>query len=167
MNEENTDAVVTSTDEEATIEPVADNTEEVEALKVKLAEAEEAKRQITARAHKAEEALKTAKTATQENKPENPFTRQQAEELLLQTQGVDEKRLESLRLISKAKNITMIEAQKDELYTSLDETLKTKERAEKAALGASRGSGRQEKPKEGPLTREEHLEKWKKTQGIE
>lgn len=63
MENENQDTVTTTTDEIVDLEEA---TEDVDALRQRLADAEEAKRQLTARAHAAEKALKTAKPITSE-----------------------------------------------------------------------------------------------------
>jgi hypothetical protein len=62
MLDENTGADATISDEELELDLTPDGTEDVEALAEKLKNAEKAKKQILARAKKAEEELKTLKT---------------------------------------------------------------------------------------------------------
>jgi len=169
MNEETQDTVTITTEQDTELEENLDTAED--SVTLTKAEHEALTRKanavpnILARAHKAEEALKNGKSVSQEVSTDKPFSRQEAEELLLKSQGVDDKRIENLRTIARAKGVGMLDAQKDELYIALDSKLKADEKAQKATLGASKGSGRGEAPKKDNLTRDEHQEQWRKSIG--
>lgn len=70
MSEETQVAVDTSTDETLELETTQDDTEDVVVLRERLAKAEEAKRQIHARALRAEKSLKEKETAPHITKEE-------------------------------------------------------------------------------------------------
>ena len=133
--------------------------EDAEAIKAKLAEALKAKAELTARAKRAEEEVKTLKAKPQNNDP------QLTQELKLIARGLTDEAIEQAKIIAKGKDITLTEAIKDPLFTIYQEKIKDDERREKAKLGASRGSGESEdKPKgtQSGATRDEHIEAFKK-----
>ena len=139
--EEEIQDVATDTDVE--VDEATNSNEEVqedtEALKAKLEVAEEAKRQITARAKKAEEKIKILEARPQENiKPNDP---QLTEELKLIARGLSDEEIEQAKVIAKGKGIVLTEAVKDPLFVIYQGDLKDKQRKEKAKLGASKGSG--------------------------
>lgn len=166
---DNNDQVLeaTNSNEDQDLELNLDSGENAETLKAQLEEANkklENFNNVVARAKKAEEELKQFKS----NKVDTPtgISRQETEELILKTQGVDDKRMELLRTISKGKGVSLTDAMADELYTVFDEKLKNDEKAQKASLSASRGSAKKEAEKTTNLTRDEHREKWEKMTGL-
>lgn len=139
--------------------------EDVEALKAKLAQAEEAKRQITARAKKAEEENKTLKAKPPVNNSNDP---QLSDELKLIARGLSDEEIEQAKVVAKGKGITLTEAIKDPLFAVFQADLKEQERKEKAKLGASKGSGETQEEViafQSGSTREEHEKAFKKLLG--
>ncbi|MFA5197682.1 MAG: hypothetical protein WC437_04675 [Patescibacteria group bacterium] len=140
-----------------------DSNEEAVALKEKLDSALKAKSELTARAKKAEEELKTLK-ANPQNKPNDP---QLSEELKLIARGLSDEEIEQAKVIAKGKGIPLPEAIKDPLFTVFQRDLKEREKKEKAKLGASKGSGESEdKPLvRSGMSREEHEKVFKEVLG--
>ena len=156
--------------EEQELETTPEGNEETEALQVKLAEAEEAKRQLTARAHKAEAEAKALK-AKQGEAPQNINSSLSADEVdikILQSQGVDEDSLNYLKKLAKVNGTSILAAQTDELYVSYKQNKEAKAKSEQASLGASRGSGQARKVKSfgtPDLETQDHKELWLKQKG--
>lgn len=100
------------------------------------------------------------KTAQINNSKPDSLSRDEVEEILLKSQGMDEKELEALRRIAKGANISLLDAKKDEVFLAYQDKRREEEKKAKANLGASRGSGRvQQKAdtKTPNLSREEHM----------
>lgn len=166
MTDEVTDAVVTDTDSEVDTE---ESTDVVAEALAKLAEAEEAKRQITARAIKAEQELKALRGAP---KPEtitnNGLSAEDVDIKILESQGIDKDSIEYLRKLAKVNGTSILAAQSDDIYKGYKAKKEADEKAEKASLGASRGSGQVKKGKDvsSPnLSEQEHRELWNKAVG--
>jgi len=168
MDEESNVAVDTDTDEEVVLDDTADM-EDVEAIKLKLEEAEEAKRQLTARAHKAEAELKKAKqTAPQKEIINNGLDADSVDVKILQSQGLSEDLIEQLKKLAKINGTSILAAQSDSIYQVIKERKEQEEKKAKASLGASRGSGSPTVKKDfnSPgLTEAEHRDLWKKRNG--
>ena len=168
MDEESNVAVDTDTDEEVVLDDTADM-EDVEAIKLKLEEAEEAKRQLTARAHKAEAELKKAKqTAPQKEIINNGLDADSVDVKILQSQGLSEDLIEQLKKLAKINGTSILAAQSDSIYQVIKERKEQEEKKAKASLGASRGSGSPTGKKDfnSPgLTEAEHRDLWKKRNG--
>jgi len=172
MEEETTDVAADTNaevEEDTNISEEEDNTsddseEDAEALKKKLKDALKAKSDLTARAKKAEEELKTLKAKPQDNKPNDP---QLSEELKLIARGLSDEAIEQAKVIAKGKDIPLTEAIKDPLFAVLIKDLEEKEKKEKAKLGASKGSGESKEESEikSGMTREEHEKAFKKALG--
>lgn len=148
--------------EEQELEINPEGNEETEALRVKLAEAEEAKRQLTARAHKAEAENKAFKSKPVEA-PQAPQA--SVEETVLLAQGMPEELVNELKAIAQVRNTTLLKAQNDPIFTTIKENFEKNQKQRDASLPASRGSGNV-KPKKDfttpGLTREEHMEMLKR-----
>lgn len=164
MEEETTDVAV---DIDTEVDEATDSNEaqeDAEEIKVKLADALKAKAELTARAKKAEEELKTLKA----NPPKQNNDPLLTEELKLIARGLTDEAIEQAKIVSKGKGITLLEAIKDPLFVLYQEKEKENEKREKAKLGAARGSGEtEERPKgaQSGATREEHMEAFKKALG--
>ena len=173
MSEQDQDTVTTTTEQETELELNLDNTEDVDALKQKLAELEEAKRQITARAHKAEAEAKALKAKTQTSSDtqtinNNSLTEESVDVKILESQGVDSESIAMLKDISKVKGISLLAAQHNDIYKTWKSNQEATAKAEKAKLGASRGSGSAKVEKaftSAGLSDEDHKSLWLKSQG--
>lgn len=113
-------------------------------------------------------AMRKAKQASKpEAKPktlqENYLTR---EEGILIAKGMDDESIGQLKVIAKGKGISLLEAEKDPLFSTYFEKVQKEKRSEQAKLGVSKGSSyKQDKPTFKPgLTREEHLALWQENQ---
>lgn len=159
------DETIISSDEDIVY---PDNTEDVEAIKQQLAEAEEAKRQITARAHKAEAELKALKSAPQNSNINNGLDSDAVDVKILQSQGMSEDLIKELTTLAKVRGTSILATQLDPIFVTIKEKTEQEEKAKKASLPASRGSG-SPTAKKGfntpGLTAEEHKELWLKSQG--
>lgn len=155
---------VEETTTEVGTEETPDDTEDVETLKEKLAKAEQAKRELTVRAKKAEDALKGAPKPTQTiSTPSN----EQIETTVLKAQGMDIDSINYLAKLAKVNGTGLIEAQNDELFLNYKAKKEADVKAQKAKLGASKGSGTIKKEKDlttPGLTEEERKEIWKSRQ---
>lgn len=167
MDEQSDVAVDTSTDNTEVVEDTS--TEPIAEALVKLAEAEEAKRQLTARAHKAETELKALKNAPKaENITNNGLSADDVDVKILQSQGVDEDSINYLKKLAKVNGTSILAAQTDELYGAYKSKKESDEKNAKATLGASRGSGQAKKVKEistPGISTSDHRELWNKANG--
>lgn len=154
-----------ATDSNTSEEDTGGEQEDTEAIKTKLADALKAKAELTARAKKAEEELKTLKAKPQdENKPnDQPLS----EELKLIARGLSDEAIEQAKIIAKGKGIPLTEAIKDPLFSLFQKDLEEKEKKEKAKLGASKGSGESlgETGFKSGMKKDEHQEAFKKALG--
>ena len=144
--------------------------DELEELRSELEKERKAREQLTARAKKAEAALKekssqsveaTEQTTTNNNAPS-------VEETVLKAQGVDEDSLAYLKKVAQVNDIGLIEAQQDDLYLSWKDKREKEQKSQKANLGASRGSGQvrqKETLQTSGLTQDKHKELWKQQTG--
>lgn len=127
-----------------------------------------AKQQILARAKKAEAELKQLKEARSSQNTNSTLKTEDIEVTILKAQGIPQDEIDYLKKLAHLNGTSIIDAQSDDIYKSFkskkDETMK----AEKARLGASRGSGsvRKEKSINSPgLTSEEHKALWRQQNG--
>lgn len=162
MENENEVSGATNPDEVIDTTVDVEETEDIEALKVKLAEAEEAKRQITARAKAAEAKLKE-KPAPQPIT--NALSKDDTELLILASQGLNDPELiGELKALAKIRGKSLIETQTDPIFIAMKAAREETAKVEKAKLGASKGSGgiRRGKDLNTPgLSDAEHRELWK------
>lgn len=146
-------------DENQEIDINLDDTENVEATE-KTYSAQEFK-QVLARAKKAETDLKALKS-----KPADPSqlttpapSTDTVDERILKAQKIPDDEIAYLKKIAKVNETSMIEAMNDPLYEGYKAKKESEEKAQKARLGASRGSGTAKKSKDfntPGLTPEEH-----------
>lgn len=161
----------TNSNEEIDLETEQSNDiEDVEALKRQIEEKDTFARQAVARAKKAEADLKALKEKAGEATQiiNNAPSEETIDVKILQSQGLDDEAIAYLKKIAQVNGTTLIEAKKDELYKAFEEKREREEKAKKASLGASRGSGaiRKEKSITSPgLSDEEHKELWRKSLG--
>lgn len=154
-----------------------ENIEDVEVLKESNLKAREAIKQLTARAKKAEaeaQSLRGSQPKSEEPKPtptqsndKNTISAEDIEIKILKSQGVSEDEVNYLKKIASVNGGSLIDAQKDELYVSWKTRREENEKAEKAKLGASRGSGAVKKEpgfKTVGLTEEDHKRLWREKQ---
>ncbi len=88
------------------------------------------------------------------------------EEGILIAKGMDDEALNQLKVIAKGKGVSLLDAEKDPLFTTYFEKVQKEKRAEQAKLGASKGSAYKETKAEfkSGLSREEHMALWKEQQ---
>jgi hypothetical protein len=88
------------------------------------------------------------------------------EEGILIAKGMSDEELNQLKVIAKGKGVSLLEAEKDPLFTTYYEKVQKEKRSEQAKLGTSKGSSyKEEKPKfTAGLSREEHKKLWRETQ---
>ena len=128
-----------------------------------LEKAKQAISQLTARAKKAEEELKKLKTSKETNANSNLTNTLSREEVVLIAKGYDDESFNQIQAIAKGKGISLLEAEKDPLFVSFKEKKEAEAKAEKAKLGASKGSGQKEtKPGFNSFeSLEDHKKLWK------
>lgn len=118
------------------------------------------------RAEKAESKLKELqKSNSSSSSNETQFTQTQAspsidvDERILKANGMDDELLKQLKDVAKLRNISLIDAQKDDLFVAIKSRYEKEETSKKASVRSSRGSGSVEAKKtlQTPgLTKEEH-----------
>lgn len=141
---------------------------DVDALKEQLQKRETFAKQAIARAKKAEAELKALKnTATQiTNKPQD--SQEAIEKTVLKAQGMSDELLASLEKVAKVSGKSLLDAQNDPIFLALKQAKDEEVKAEKAKLGASRGSAsvKKEKSFNTPgLSEAEFKELWKAKMG--
>jgi len=166
MAEEAEDVAVDKEDASTEVEEATESNEVSEQEDAESAEVEDlrkAKSQLTARAKRAEEELRSLKA-----NPPITSDPQLSDELKLIARGLSDEEIEQAKVIAKGKGVPLPEAVKDPLFLVYQSDLKEKEKKEKAKLGASKGSGESQdetliKPE---MTREEHEKAFKKVMGL-
>jgi hypothetical protein len=149
----------------------SDDTEEqnedsvdIEFLQNELEKERQARQQLTARAKKAEEALKALSTEEEkkEEKKENASP-SNVEEVVLRANGMSDELLKQLKAVAQVRNVSLIDAQKDELFVAIKEKYEQEQKVKDASLGASKGSGQQKAKKTfntPGLSPEDHKKLW-------
>jgi hypothetical protein len=120
--------------------------------------------QVLARAKKAENALKAQKPSSFNN----ALSKEDAEALILASQGLSVELIGELKTLAKLRGKSLIETQGDPIFVAIKEKFDSDAKQEKAKLPASRGSGQMKKEKtinDSGLSDEEHKEIWKRSQG--
>jgi len=150
-------------EDEATVEVAEDSKND----SVDVAKLQETNAKLYARAKRAEEALKTLskdKKPSEEIKSDsNYLTRDEA---VLIAKGYDDALIGQLKKIAKANNVSLSEAEKDDLFVAYKEKIDKEQRAEKARLASSKGSGSQSHKGVSDMSSEEHKDFWKKKMGL-
>lgn len=172
MSEQDTAQLdATNPNEDVELEDDLQDTEDVEALKAQVAQKDAFARQALARAKKAEAELKAAKAQPAQptqNTTNNTLTADDVEVKILKAQGLKDDEIAMMKKIAALNGTTIIEAQSDELYQSFKAKKDSEEKADKARLGASKGSSSQKKEKSisSPhLSDEDHKELWRQQNG--
>lgn len=162
----------TISDEELELELDLDDTEDVEALKAKIAEKDTFARQAVARAKKAEADLKALKasgttapaTQTALITNNNALTADEIDKRVLKAGGMSDEVLEHLTKVAQVTGKSLFDAQNDDLFVAMKTRHEDALKAEKAKLGVSRGSGsaKKEKTLNTPgLSDAEHKDLWR------
>ena len=172
MDEESTVAVDINTD--GTVPGETADTEDVEAIKTELAEAQKKLEQfpnIVARAKKAEADLKELRSKLPKE-AEAPQVKnvpdQDLDSRILKSQGMSDELLAALKKVASVTGKSLIDSQTDEVFIAIKDKAEAKETADKASLPASKGSGAAQVKKDTTspnLSAEEHKELWLKNQG--
>ncbi len=159
-NIENGDSL--NTEAEVVLETTEETEGEVETTEpeVDVEKLQETNKKLYARLKVAEAKLKTAPKVIQPIKKElnsnseNYLTR---EEAILIAKGEDEVSLAKLKAIAKGSNVSLLEAQKDEMFIAWKDKQEVENKKSKGKLGASKGSGSQRPEKSvAEMTPEEH-----------
>jgi hypothetical protein len=119
--------------------------------------------QALARAKKAEAQLKQKVQAPVINQNQNAPTDEQVEVKILKALGRSDDEITYLKKLAKVNEISLLDAQSDELFISFQKKREDEGKAQKAKLGASRGSGQVKKEVQisSPgLTKEQHKALW-------
>lgn len=115
-------------------------------------------RQFLARAKKAEAKLKEKKEA-KPSKKTNTESSLSREEAILYAKGYTDDEVSLANKLSKLEDIGVLEAIEDSVFKTRHEDRLRKEQAEKAELGASKGSGHAKSDKPiGQMNKDEHKE---------
>lgn len=160
-------AVDTNTDVEETTNSNEGGDEETTDLAEQLEKQRKANLQILARAKKAEDELKKFKSAPAPSQQINNNNPEFSDELKLIARGLSDEEISQAKIIAKGKGVALTEAIKDPMFSLFQKDLKEKEKREAAKLGGSKGSGESAdetliKPN---MTKEEHMEAFKKVMG--
>jgi len=150
------------TNEELELDLELDGTEDVEAIRVKLSEAEDAKRQITARAHKAEAELRALRARTVEAPPLNN-SEEALDARILKSQGMADDLLAELRIVAQVRKVSILEAQNDPIFLAIKAKKESEDKSSNASVGVSRGSGSAKTAKTmntAGLSDEDHKAMW-------
>jgi len=113
-------------------------------------------------------AMRKAKQAVKPEPKQQTLQTEQLtrDEVILIAKGHDDETLNQLKVIAKGKGVSLLDAEKDPLFTSYFDKVQKEKRSEQAKLGASKGSAFKETKAEfkSGLTREEHMALWKENQ---
>lgn len=145
------------------VDESTESTEEAEADQVDW-KAEAMKWKAIA-SRKAKQAESKTKVESQDQPKESGLSE---EDIIVISKIADKEKIESLKEIAKMKGLTMAQASESTMYKLAEREIDQQRSAEKAQLGASRGSGKRatEKTFTTPgLSRDEHKEMFYKTVG--
>lgn len=138
QNEETIEAVEETADD---VVDTNDTPEELSDVETELAQARAEAKKATAEAAKFrrlfEKSKKTSPQVSTINKSPDTTT---IEETVLKAQGLDAELLKELKAVASVRKIGLIEAQNDPVFQAIKSEKEKAERAEKARLGASKGS---------------------------
>lgn len=154
MPDEIQDVDLTNYEEEVT----NDSQPEVDVEKLK-----ETNSKLYARAKQAEAELKQLRQAPKpvaESVPTNNtyVSREELDLAILQTKnGYDEETVENLKVISKGKGVSLLQAQEDPLFKLMLAQKEQERKQTQAKLGTSRGSSSTKAVKIESMSREEHM----------
>lgn len=174
MDENPTPQEGTSPEPEVAVEEPTTAEEPVEAPTEPKTYTEEQFKQVWARAKKLEEENKTLKSKPPQQINNQNVPDELIEEKILKANGVDEdmlkemKALKAVRSKEKGKEVSLLEVQNDPIIKALKKERDDEEKAKKAKLPASRGSGSVKKERtisDSGLSDAEHKALWREMQG--
>ena len=169
MEQENESAqeVVVEQEEQTTDElNLTEETPQEESVTISKAEFTKLKRKAIAYDSKKEEVKSEPPKKVAQTNPQSGFSQQDLEVTILKSQGMDDEALAYLKKVATVNGTSLIDAKKDDLFKAFVEKQEAEEKAKKASLGASRGSGKKEPVKTTGLSRDEHRERWEKQTGL-
>ena len=146
MNDEQ-DVILDTPNEtvEETVEnPEAETTEETLETEpeVDVEQLQATNRKLYERAKKAEADLKALRgNSPAPKKPQQTSSPVDVDERILASQGMSQELIKELRIISKMRGVGLIEAQTDSIFVAVKEKFESEQKAKKASVPASRGSG--------------------------
>jgi hypothetical protein len=114
-------------------------------------------------------ALRKAKQAEKKVEPKKINSNLSIEETVLKAQGVSEDEIDMLKKVAKVQGVSLLDAQKDTIFTTWKTNFEAEKKQELAQLGASRRSGQKSMRKDFKtpgLSPEEHKAMWKEKMGI-
>lgn len=162
-NEQPTEEKLEAEEIETQTEQTQEQAEEQEdGVFVSKAEYNKMRRQ--AMAYQARKSEEKQEPRVQKEVSVSSFSEELVEEKILKSEGVDEELLKEMKILAKLRGVSLLETKKDPIILAMKEEKAKEERARQAALGASKGSGRQAAKKDfntPGLTREEHKALWK------
>ena len=97
---------------------------------------------------------------------ETPVATLTREEAILIAKGLDEKDLDILNAVAKAKGVSLSQAKDDELFVAYQEKKEKERKNSESKLGASKGASVKREKSPAEMTPEEHKQYWKKSMGI-
>ena len=136
--------------------------EPVETPEVKTYSEDEFK-QVLARAKTAEAKLKAVPPQNITNKI-NSLSAEEVDVKILQSQGYSDELIADLKAVAKARGKSILASTQDSIFLAIKNEKEAEVKAQKAKLGASKGSGQVKKEKEfnsTGLSEDEHRELWK------
>lgn len=157
-NQENLDSVTQEAEEE-TADNDTSTEERFSALEKELAKQREIADNQRLRAEKAEAKAKAVPKPT-ETKQDLP----DVDERILKANGMPDELLKELKVIAKARNISLIDAQNDNLFVLVKKNFEEETKLKEASLDASKGSGNARAkvtPSTPGLSREDHKRLYK------
>jgi hypothetical protein len=161
-NTENQDSLNTGDEGEASTNTQPDLEERLSKLEQEIAKQREIAENQRIRAEKAEKKAKEVRQldTPKEEKQDTP----DIDERILKANGMPEELIKELKVIAKARDIGLIEAQNDNLFKLVKENFEKETKQKEASLGSSRGSGNapvKKTPSTPGLSKEEHKAMWK------
>lgn len=165
MQDENLAQPQEGTNPEVVVE-TTESTPEVETVETPVETktySEEEFKQVLARAKKAEEALKKNSQPNITNKT-NTLSAEEVDVKILQSQGYSDELISELKAVAKARGRSLFASTQDPIFLAIKAEKENEVKAQKAKLGASKGSATAKKEKDVNsvgLSEEEHRELWK------
>ena len=165
MSEQDEEVLEATNSDEEELEINLEDTEEVVATEKTYTEQQF--KQVLARAKSAEAKLKE-KPAEATHNTNNALSEQDIEAKILQAQGMDKELLDEAKILAKLRNKSILEIQNDPILLAMKKEKEDAVKAQKAKLGASRGSSQAKAEKaitSSNLSDEEHKALWREQNG--
>lgn len=154
--------------EDTVVEETTEETPDVEVVEEETVPKSQFNQAI-ARAKKAEALLKQkSQQNIINNKTATSSSIEDMESMILRAQGMPVELLNELKAVAKARGKNLLDSQTDPIFLAIKDQKETEVKAQKAKLGASKGSGsvKKEKTFATPnLSEEEFKEMWKASRG--